>query len=80
MRCSCYNCGTYMVHAESTHLGCVCPECLYTCSACVTPEGGSPLNPDQLRSFLLSRQFLDRENEGYSDPFHGPMRPEEYED
>ena len=38
------------------------------------------LSPDQLRSVLLSRQFLDREESGYADPFHGPMRPEEYED
>ena len=35
MRCSCYNCGTYMVHAESTHLGCVCPECKSRCKACL---------------------------------------------
>ena len=44
------------------------------------PEGGQPLSPDQLRTVLLNRQFLDREDEGYSDPFHGPLRPEEYED
>ena len=81
MRCSCKVCGTYMVQREQgVESSCVCPECLYTCSACVTPEGGSPLNPDRLRSFLLSRQVLDRENEGYSGPVHGPMRPEEYED
>ncbi len=35
MRCSCYNCGTYMVHAESTELGCVCPECRARCKACL---------------------------------------------
>ena len=27
MRCSCKECGTYMVQAESDHLGCVCPDC-----------------------------------------------------
>ena len=46
----------------------------------MTPEGGSPLSPDQLRAVLLNRQFLDREEDGYADPFHGPMKPEEYED
>ena len=29
MRCSCQVCGTYMAHAESLELGCVCPECGY---------------------------------------------------
>ncbi len=81
MRCSCKVCGTYMVQREQgVESGCVCPACFYTCSACVTPEGGQPLSADQLRSVLLSRQYLDRAEEGYSDPFHGPLRPEEYED
>lgn len=35
MRCSCPQCDTYMVHAESTHLGCVCPECNARCKACL---------------------------------------------
>ena len=81
MRCSCKVCGTYMVQREQgVESGCVCPECFYTCSACISPEGGQPLSADQLRSVLMSRQFLDREEEGYSDPFHSPMKPEEYED
>lgn len=35
MRCSCQVCGTYMVHAESMELGCVCPECGYRCKECL---------------------------------------------
>ena len=35
MRCCCQICGTYMVHAESLELGCVCPECYYRCKACL---------------------------------------------
>ncbi len=35
MRCSCKECGTYMVQAESDRLGCVCPECGYRCSDCL---------------------------------------------
>ena len=35
MRCSCKECGTYMIQAESLHLGCVCPECGYRCTDCL---------------------------------------------
>ena len=35
MRCSCKECDTYMIQAESDHLGCVCPECGYRCNACL---------------------------------------------
>ena len=35
MRCSCHECGTYMVHSESSHLGCVCPECGARCKMCL---------------------------------------------
>ena len=35
MRCSCQNCGTYMVHSESFQLGCVCPECGQRCKQCL---------------------------------------------
>lgn len=80
MRCSCKLCGTYMVQQEQgTESRCICPECFYTCSACVSPEGGQPLSPEGLRSLYLSRR-QPAEDEGYSDPFHGPMGPEEYVD
>ena len=35
MRCSCPECDTYMVHAESMRLGCVCPACGARCTACL---------------------------------------------
>jgi len=35
MRCGCPQCGTYMIQAESLEFGCVCPECLYRCRACM---------------------------------------------
>lgn len=35
MRCSCPVCGTYMVHAESHYLGCVCPGCGARCRNCL---------------------------------------------
>ena len=42
MRCSCQNCGAYMVQDEKG-LGsrCICPECFTTCSACM----GTPQEP-----------------------------------
>ncbi|MBE5789845.1 MAG: hypothetical protein E7325_09380 [Clostridiales bacterium] len=35
MRCSCKECGTYMIQAESERLGCVCPDCGYRCTDCL---------------------------------------------
>ena len=35
MRCSCQVCGTYMAQSEGLELGCVCPECLNRCKACL---------------------------------------------
>lgn len=35
MRCSCKECGTYMIQAESDHQGCVCPDCGYRCNDCL---------------------------------------------
>ena len=35
MRCSCKECGTYMVQADSDLLGCVCPDCGYRCRDCL---------------------------------------------
>lgn len=35
MRCGCFQCGAYMIQAESMALGCVCPECGYRCRACM---------------------------------------------
>ena len=35
MRCRCKKCPTYMVQAESEHLGCVCPDCGYRCTDCL---------------------------------------------
>ncbi len=35
MRCSCKECGSYMIQAESDRLGCVCPDCGYRCDDCL---------------------------------------------
>lgn len=64
MRCSCYNCGTYMVHAESTHLGCVCPDCGSRCKACLgtnTVMSREALQHLKNDPFALSQIFSETE-------------------
>ena len=48
MRCSCPDCGTYMVHSESMQLGCVCPECGARCTMCLGTN--TVISRDQLRA------------------------------
>ena len=47
MRCSCRNCGTYMIQADDLTLGCVCPECGERCTACLGTD--TVLSPEQIR-------------------------------
>lgn len=63
MRCSCQNCGAYMVQDEKG-LGsrCVCPECFTTCSACMGTQQ-KPMEPDQLKNMLMQRERYDAEHE-----------------
>ena len=70
MRCSCYNCGTYMVHSESTHLGCVCPDCGSRCKACLGTNT------------VITRETLSQlKNVAWFTPvFEAPLNDEEAED
>jgi len=63
MRCSCQNCGAYMVQDEKG-LGsrCICPECFTTCSACMGTRQ-KPMDSDSLRFMLLQRERYDAEHE-----------------
>ncbi len=57
MRCSCQRCGAYMVQDEKgVQSRCICPECFYTCSACVSAEGGQPLDVESLKMLALLRE------------------------
>lgn len=56
MRCSCPECGTYMVHSESMHLGCVCPECGARCKMCLGTN--TVISREELRA--RAKSFLDR--------------------
>ena len=64
MRCSCYNSGTYMVHAESTHLGGGCPDCGSRCKACLgtnTVMSREALKNLKNDPFALSQIFSETE-------------------
>lgn len=35
---------------------CICPECFFTCSACVSTDGGKPLDVESLKMLALLRE------------------------
>ena len=49
MRCSCRECGTYMIQAESDLLGCVCPDCGYRCTDCLGTD--TVVSRDRLKNW-----------------------------
>ena len=55
MRCSCKECGTYMVQCESDHQGCVCPECGYRCADCLGTN--TVVSRDSLKSLAFDPRF-----------------------
>lgn len=67
MRCSC-DCGTYMVHSESMHLGCICPECGARCTACLGTN--TVISRDDLKR-LKTVQWFEPSFEG------APAEPEQ---
>ena len=68
MRCSCRKCGAYMVQDEKgVQSRCICPECFFTCSACISMDGGQPLDLDSLRMLALLREAQGPEPEPEED-------------
>ena len=72
MRCSCQNCGTYMVQSEGLEKGCVCPNCLTRCKQCLGTDSVVPR--DALKQAALSylyrpeaEEALDEEDENSGD-------------
>ena len=53
MRCGCPQCGTYMIQSEGIDFGCVCPECLYRCRACMGTN--TVVSRENLRSLAFRR-------------------------
>lgn len=89
MRCSCKVCGTYMVQRErGVESGCVCPQCFTVCTACISPLGGKPLSPEDLKQAYAFGAFRPDMAPDTPSPEDGedislykkPMTPEEYTD
>lgn len=59
MRCSCKQCGTYMIQAESDHLGCICPDCGYRCNDCLGTN--TVVSRERLKDLAFDPRF-DPEN------------------
>ncbi len=55
MRCSCKECGIYMVQADAPHLGCVCPECFYRCTDCLGTN--TVVSREGLKSLAFDPRF-----------------------
>ncbi|MEG1525607.1 MAG: hypothetical protein RRZ24_09400 [Clostridia bacterium] len=67
MRCTCQNCGTYMVQDEKgTFSRCICPDCFTTCNACMGTSQ-QPLTRDGLQNLALQREQYDSERESTDD-------------
>ena len=58
MRCSCKECGTYMIQAESDRLGCVCPDCGYRCRDCLGTD--TVISRDAVRGGALELELQKR--------------------
>ena len=57
MRCSCKECGTYMIQCESDHQGCVCPnpDCTYRCNDCLGTN--TVVSREALRALAFDPRF-----------------------
>ena len=77
MRCGCPQCGTYMIQSESLNLGCVCPDCLYRCRACMGTN--TVVSREDLKHIV----FVDRtagEEDSDAQLHSAPLRPEDFID
>lgn len=72
MRCSCHECGTYMVHSESSELGCVCPECGARCKMCLGTN--TVVSREDLKARALG--YLARQPE----PFQAREEEDKYDE
>ena len=80
MRCGCPECGTYMIQSEGINFGCVCPECLFRCRACMGTN--TVVSRENLRHLV----FVDHTKEHEAQEETGdvqrnqPLRPEDFID
>lgn len=63
MRCSCRNCGAYMVQTErGLFSGCQCPECFNICRDCMGTPGGPVDKADLKKVYERRREEESLEN------------------
>ena len=69
MRCSCKECGEYMVHHEAGLGECICPVCGYKCRDClgmstlITKEELEKLKDDPMFELEMMRRTQETEDE-----------------
>ena len=79
MRCGCPQCGTYMIQSEGTNFGCVCPECLYRCRACMGTN--TFVSRENLHNLVFVDHTAEHEaQEETGDGRREPLRPEDFID
>ena len=74
MRCGCPQCGTYMIQSESLNLGCVCPDCLYRCRACMGTN--TVVSREELKNIVFVDRTVAQDDDG-APQRPEPLRPEE---
>ena len=75
MRCGCPQCETYMIQSESLDMGCVCPQCLYRCRACMGTN--TVVSREDLHRLTFIDRTADEETEETGDGRREPLRPED---
>ncbi len=79
MRCGCPQCGTYMIQSESLDLGCVCPDCLYRCRACMGTN--TVVSRENLGKLVFIDHTAEQEaQDGQESDAIEPLRPEDFID
>ena len=78
MRCGCPQCGTYMIQSEGIDFGCVCPECLYRCRACMGTN--TVVSRENLRSLACRSMPTEEETPAEEETEKGPLKPEDLMD
>ena len=79
MRCGCPECGTYMIQAEGTLFGCVCPDCLFRCRMCMGTN--TVVSREMLKHLVFTDHTAEHEAQeeaGFSN--REPLRPEDFID
>ncbi len=83
MRCSCKNCGTYMIQADDLTLGCRCTECGERCTACLgtnTVVSREDLKKLEFQPRFMINPFEPAEEDCEYDRFSGYDGFEDYSD